>query len=81
MTEEQHKRALQIKERINHIEFLIDFLVKITENPGEDCKAWLREAGVIVHPKEARILQADIDCLREALEKEKIRLNQEFNRL
>jgi hypothetical protein len=83
MTEQQHARALQIKERLAHIDGLIDFLRELTSNPGgmNNTKAWLEETGFIPHPKGYRIDQADVDCLREALAREKLLLEQEFNRL
>jgi hypothetical protein len=83
MTEDQHKRALEIKSRIAHIDDLIDFLIDLTDNSGgpNGNKAFLRETGFTAHPREHCIVQADVDCLREALGGEKLRLTQEFNML
>lgn len=81
MTDQQHTRALEIKERLKHIDELIDFLAMLTETKPVDPKGFLQELGFTPHPEKFTILQADIDCLREALGQEKMRLNTEFNML
>lgn len=82
MTEQQHKRALEIKKRIAHIDSLIEFLIELTENPATSVggKAWLQEIAFGNHA-EYQINQADIDCLRAALGEERLKLEQEFKML
>lgn len=83
MTEEQYERSVQIKERIEKIDKLLEFLRKMSDNPEPPSKrkVELREIAFTPRPESDYMYQDDIDCFMDALDSEKARLEHEFNRL
>lgn len=80
MTDDTYKRAVDITNRINHIDELLSFI----ENHYKSCLSPtmnLREVGFIAHPKESTLDKKDIKCLLDSLENNKRKLEQEFRML